>query len=389
MALASAIAASVLVLSTVSTGASHPAAATAVPPPAQKSSPQAGGTKKEALESALDSVKHLQKATGFMKEGRYAQAEAELLAADALTPDYCNILQPLSTAQLKQGKSKEALATLERAIKKGKAFDDRVYLLAARIFSESKSYASGEKTLITWAGGRPLTPNFHAAIGILRLGAYELASAEVEFRAALKTDPANEASLTGMSQLYGHFAAYPRLQKFLDAAVTAKPDSVPVLMLTGNNQLRQEHFSEAKEKFEKVLRIDPGSAAAYVNLGSAIHGLGDEEGAIRNFRKAMELDPRNTEAPVNLALSLEAKGQSREALDVLLAARARGVDNLDILNALSLAYHVNGRDKEALAVAKQSLARAGNQPGVVKFIERIESGKNDLVSEEPPKSRSK
>ena len=172
---------------------------------------------------------------------------------------------------------------------------------------------------------------------------------------------------------------------FEHSGVEAKPESVALLMLSGNSLLRQERFNEAKEKFEKILKLDPKNAAAQVNLGSAIHGLGDTEGAIQGFRKAVELDPKSVEAPVNLAIALEMAGRNAEARDALLAARKRGVEDVDVLNALAVAHEKNRELDRAIAVTNESLARDPKQPRMRKFLDKLESEKRAPV---PPPNTS-
>ncbi len=345
------------------------ARAAAEPAPARAPSEAA---KKEAFERASKGAARVQDATRLMASGDYAGAEKALIEADRLVPDYCTVLIPLSSVQLRLGKPDAALATLERAIRRGKAFDDKAYLLAARIFSDRKQFGPGEKSLIEWAGDRPVTANFHAAIGILRMGNYELGPAELELREALKLDPANEAALTGMNELYGRLDQYPKLQRFLDAGLEKKPDSVPILLLCGNSLLRQERFAEAKDKYERILKVDPKNATAMVNLGSTLHGLGDTQGATAWFRKAIEADGRNVEAPVNLARALSDAGKPSEARDVLLAARKRGLDSPEVLNSLVVVYRLMKDYDAAMAVAEESLKKVPSQPLLRKYQDDIE-----------------
>jgi ribosomal protein S12 methylthiotransferase accessory factor len=43
--------------------------------------------------------------------------------------------------------------------------------------------------------------------------------------------------------------------------------------------------------FQKLLRLDPGSAIDYANIASNYRDMGDKEQAIRYYRFALELDP--------------------------------------------------------------------------------------------------
>ena len=221
-------------------------------------------------------------------------------------------------------------------------------------------------------GNRPLTANFHAAIGILRMGSYELGPAEVELRAALALDPANEAALTGMNELYGRLDKYSKLQKFLDEGLAKKPDSIALLLLSGNSLLRQERFAEAKDKYERILKLDPKNASAMVNLGASLHGMGDMQGATAWFRKAIEADGRNVEAAVNLARALSDAGKPSEARNVLLAARKRGLDAIEITNSLVVVYRLMKDYDAALAAAAESLKAVPDQPLLRKYMDDIE-----------------
>lgn len=348
------------------------------PPPSPGAGPAGttapgSGAKSDAVIAALP---HLTRASLLSKQGSYREAEKELIEADRLRPDYCPGLMQLSTVRYRLDKKTEALADLERAIRKGSSFDDKAFLLAARILSEQRQFIEGPKKLVEWGGNRPVSANFHAAIGLLKLGAMELGPCEIEFRKALDLDPANDAALGGMFQLYARLDQYPKLQPFLERALKARPGSVGLLMLSGNSLMRQERWAEAKDRFDRALTIDPKNAAALANRGSAKHHLGETKSAIEDYRRSIELDPKGVEAPVNLATVLEAEGKTAEARDVLLAARKRGIGDLDVLNALSVAYDMNGEIDLAIATARESLKRDPAQDPIRKHLSKLEEKKS-------------
>jgi len=331
------------------------------------------GSKDEAVVAA---TLHLNRAAVLARQGNLAEAEKELIEVDRIRPDYCPGLMQLSTVRYRLDRKTAALADLERAIRKGSEFDDKAFLLAARILSEQRQFVEGQKKLAEWGGSRPVSANFHAAIGLLKLGALELGPAEVEMRRALDIDPANDAALGGMFQLYARLDQYAKLQPFLDRGLKANPRSQGILMLSGNCFMRLERWVEAKDRFERALALDPKNAAALVNRGSAEHHLGETKAAIEDYRKAIALDPKGVEAPVNLATVLEAGGKYAEARDVLLAARGRGIKDLDVLNALSVAYDINGELDLAIATAKESLERDASQETMRKHLAMLEGKKS-------------
>lgn len=340
------------------------------PAPAAVSSAPARGTGSGAEGKLAEA---LRRAEWLSSEGRLAEAETVLIEADRFRPDFGPVLDPLARLQVRMRKRDTALITLERLIRRGAPFDDRVYILAAQTLSELGREIAGEKLLIEWAGDRPVCPNFFAAIGILRLTAYDLAGAEESIRKALETDPANDAGLKAIFKIYSRFGKYEKVQPFLDKAVAAKPRSVWARMLSGSSLMRQEKYTEAREQFRKIVEIEPGNAAGWANLGSALHSLGDPDGGIKDFRKAIQLDGKNVEAPINLATALEEAGRFAEARDTLLAARRRGIEEVDLLNALAVAYHRNGEFEAAIVVVNESLARERDQEPMRRLLKRIET----------------
>ena len=55
-------------------------------------------------------------------------------------------------------------------------------------------------------------------------------------------------------------------------------------------QFHSGHWQEAKDRFEKVVTLEPRNAEAYNNLGLALKKMGDNEAAMEQYRKALALD---------------------------------------------------------------------------------------------------
>jgi tetratricopeptide (TPR) repeat protein len=346
-----------------------PASKTTGASPARPEKPALSDAQKRAAKKVADLMKE---AAALSSKGDDAAAEMKLGEAYTLAPNYGPLLGQLAELRQKLGRTDQALSALEQLIRIGEPFDDRSYIVAAQIFAGRGAYADGEKRLIEWAGDRRVSANFHAAIGILRMGTYDMATAETAFRSALDQEPANLSALKGMFQIYDRFDRQDLFQPFLDKALTVKPTSTSLRMLSGSNLMRQKKFAEARKQFEEIVKTEPRSADAWVNLGSAVYSLGGREEGMADFRKAIDLDPRGVQAPINLSTALQEGGANAEARDVLLAARKRGIASLDLLNALAVAHAKNGEYDAALAVANESLKREPGQGPLKKFIEQVE-----------------
>lgn len=88
-------------------------------------------------------------------------------------------------------------------------------------------------------------------------------------------------------------------------------------------RLLHEHgdVAGAAAEYAAVLDVDPHDAAAAFNLGVALEDLGDGAAAVAAYRRALRLDPRHADAHFNLARLLERDGDRPGALRHLSAYR--------------------------------------------------------------------
>jgi tetratricopeptide (TPR) repeat protein len=82
----------------------------------------------------------------------------------------------------------------------------------------------------------------------------------------------------------------------------------------GSLRLAQGRTGEARDCFEKALRLKPGFAVAYNDLGNTWLRDGDLENAMRNHRKAVDLQPDYAEAHNNLGIDLVKAGNYNDAI---------------------------------------------------------------------------
>ena len=88
-------------------------------------------------------------------------------------------------------------------------------------------------------------------------------------------------------------------------------------------------FVEACDRYQAALKILPGHAPAYLNLGIALEGAGDARAARQAYLSTLEVDPGNPYAHFNLGKLLHAAGNDAEAARQLRAALERKPDFID------------------------------------------------------------
>ena len=93
------------------------------------------------------------------------------------------------------------------------------------------------------------------------------------------------------------------------------PNSVILYNLAGAVNAGLKNFDAAIESYEKALKIQPGYADAYYNMGIAYKNKGNLEAAIDCYNQALKIKPDYAEAYNNMANALKDNGNLEAAID--------------------------------------------------------------------------
>lgn len=96
-------------------------------------------------------------------------------------------------------------------------------------------------------------------------------------------------------------------------ALALDPGMAAALVNLANVHYARDQIVEAEALYEKALAIDPGCFEAHFNLGNVYHDGGRFEPAARCYGKALAIDPAYADAHFYLAVTLEKLGRSSEA----------------------------------------------------------------------------
>ncbi|REJ74187.1 MAG: hypothetical protein DWQ30_21805 [Acidobacteria bacterium] len=129
----------------------------------------------------------------------------------------------------------------------------------------------------------------------------------------------------------------------------------------GAEELRRGENAAAQGWLEDAVRIAPGSAGAWVNLGVARRRSGDETGAERAYRQALTIDASETSAYQNLATLLRMQGKHGEALELMALTDHSGNRNPFAFLALGDLSLRHGRADEAERFYRRAIRMHGEQ----------------------------
>ena len=137
----------------------------------------------------------------------------------------------------------------------------------------------------------------------------------------------------------------------LDLATTSSLEALQAYR-TGLTSYRSGNIREGIAFFERAVELDPKFCSAYVMLGGAYHGIGDEEASRKNFARAFELkDSRLTQEENFLATSTyywNITGNLDKEYAVLVLYQQAYPRSVNAADLLGINYEERGKMEEAL-----------------------------------------
>jgi tetratricopeptide (TPR) repeat protein len=112
--------------------------------------------------------------------------------------------------------------------------------------------------------------------------------------------------------------------------------------------LEMTSFDEAKDAYERALRIDPDHADAHVNLGRLLHEEGAPASAEEHYRAALAAEPQHETAAFNLGVALEDLGRLDDAIAAYKRALVLDPSNADAHFNLAGIYERRGEKQSAI-----------------------------------------
>lgn len=173
------------------------------------------------------------------------------------------------------------------------------FMTRLALYQDNRGYLAGVG--LAWAGGHL------AAAGVRRLGARSAAltaaaiGVAVLVGVAVRADAARTAAWTNRAALW-------------EDAVAKYPSSLMAHNGLGMVAFEAGRVEEAREWYERAIRLSPGFTEGHKNLGVTYAAAGEWDQAIAAFERALAIDPGYAEARVNLGKVYERQGRWELAL---------------------------------------------------------------------------
>jgi Flp pilus assembly protein TadD len=246
-------------------------------------------------------------ASELLKDGRQAEAIADLGSALALAPGDASAHATLGRALAQTGRFREAAGEYERALElepaNAAAHENYGILLAAT--GHGDEAAAHFRSALA---AEPESAGAHTGLGNVLLQEGQLGEAGEQYRLALGDDPTDVAARTNLGAVLVQWGDAGGARAEFEQALALNPRFAPAQLNLANVLLQTGHADQAIPHLEATLAADPRSAVAEGDLGYALLQVGRTREAVTHLERALQLDPRNADAASNLQV---ARAQAR------------------------------------------------------------------------------
>jgi tetratricopeptide (TPR) repeat protein len=183
--------------------------------------------------------------------------------------------------------------------------------------------------------------------------------AEHFLRLALRDDPSGAEALYGLGSVYLQQQKSTEARDSFERAVRLQAHYPGTLPNAWNNlgllAAREGHTEEAIQDFQRALTMDPDHLIALQNLGNAYRQGKRWEDAKSVLLRALQLSPENPEANYGLGMVFAQLNDTQQAYEYLQKALAARPAYPEALNNLGILYLRTQRRDEAESSFKESI----------------------------------
>jgi tetratricopeptide (TPR) repeat protein len=271
------------------------------------------------------------------RAGQAAMARQDFVAAQADFEEVVRLASRteeghsgLGAALLSQGRPKEAIPELERAVAIRKT-DVAAETNLAMAYQQAGSPAKA-------------LPLFSA----------------LQANSRVTKQPLPAFALVAYARALAATGRLPQAATAMKAAIDGDPRNAELHDALGSIEAQQKDWAGAEPEFAKAVELNPGLAAAHLHLGLAMQARGEADG-LKELMEAERLAPDNAVIGVELGKAFAAAGHDEQALPLLERMRAENPQSVEAMYQLAIVLQRNDRVAEAIELLRKVLvAEPGN-----------------------------
>jgi len=177
--------------------------------------------------------------------------------------------------------------------------------------------------------------------------------AAASFQIALRVDPQSAEALYGIGSVYLNQQKTAEARESFERALKLRASYPDTLANSWNNlgllAAREGHTDEAIRDFQEALKLSPDHIIALINLGSAYRQQKGWDDARKTYERALEVNANDAEANYGLGMVFAQSDDTARAFDSLQRALQLRPVYPEALNNLGILYLRTHRRDEAVA----------------------------------------
>ena len=263
------------------------------------------------------------------------------------------------------GKTAEAKQQFEKALAMAPGFSEPLEQLATMSFVEKNPQAAIAR-IERQAMLEPKSAALQYLLGRVYQASGDNKQAEKAFLKAIELNPGAVPAYVSLGQIYGASKEYDRAIAELDKALKTRPDQPAALMLKAIAQQMKGETTNARDGYEKLLKINPRFAPAANNLAWMLAEEGPNKDLQRAYllaQSARDAAPQDPQIADTLGWVLYKQGAYPRAETLFREAVEKLPTNAEVMYHLGMVQAKIGRNDEARASLSKSLELSPSHPG--------------------------
>jgi tetratricopeptide (TPR) repeat protein len=255
-----------------------------------------------------------------------------------------------------KGRAGEAIALLSKLIE-SEPKNAEARLLLGSLLVEKGDRTGAIEQLTAGVNITPRSAEAQNALGEAYSRFGEPKTARLYFEKAVAIDPKFAAAQVNLGRVLLQTSEYLASIEHFEKAIRTygnKTDAADPQYLWAKALAALNDPKSAVQHLEQAVKLNPGMAEAWSDLGQQRKLVLDDAGALAAEKRAVELNPSDAVARYRLGADYLHDNQVKLALEQLQAAVRLDPGDQSALNALQIALRKDGKPEEAAAV-KQTL----------------------------------
>jgi superkiller protein 3 len=296
-------------------------------------------------------------------ENDYTRAEKLYRQVLAVDPGVLAARVDLGLACYWQGKSREAIAELQRALRVSPR-EFSALLFSGLAYINLGEYDRAQQALDEAARIKSTDPLLFWALGSLAMIHNDANTAVPLLERCATLDPNNVRCVWLLGQAYAHLAYRQKPKAPADYAARVEealrwmekrqPDSALLHVFKGDVLAARKLTAEALTEYRKALEIDPRWPDINLLMGSLLGLLGRWDEALSELKLQLRNHPEDTRALVEMGSVYCRSGNYDAAVPILKQALARDHNNYEASYRLGQSYVTLGQHEMAVPLLERA-----------------------------------